>query len=238
MPATQTLLEMRDRAKVRADFDDAASAGFMTDAKWTEFINQGCQKVYHLLVKARGHEFYVTQDDFNTVAGTSEYAMPSDHFLTLSLHVAASSGSSWRRVKGWQESDLGRLWSATRGTHSDVYGRVQATNVVLLPTPTQVFRVRHRYVPTFTKLTADGDTFDGVNGWEEMVVLHAAMAALKKEGSMDEAAPLAAEYAEWKEMIEGLAPHRHLTEPDHIPERYENSTEAYIHMQTGGHVRG
>lgn len=228
MPATQTLAQMRTRAKRHADMSDPADAGKMTDADWTEFINQGCVKVYNALVIARGHEFYVTRDDFQLVVGQTDYTLPSDHYLTLSVHVSTDGSTGWRRVEGWQESQLEHLWSNATGSIGSLYARVQAGNLVFLPAPGAALYVRHRYVPTFTRLSSDSDTFDGVNGWEEAVCLHAAIAALKREQSMEEAQALLGELAEWEKRIEDLAAHRHLTEADRIPTSRHASFDHFI----------
>lgn len=234
MAATQTLAQLRTRAQRHADMLDPADAGRMTDADWAELLNQGIQRIYHRLVIARGHEYYVTQSDFSLVVDQTDYALPADHYLTLSVHASTDGSTGWRRVQAWQESQLESLWGASSSSTGSLYCRIQGTDLVFLPSPKQVMSIRHRYVPTPTRLSADSDTFDGIAGWEEAAVLDAAIAALRREQSLEEAAALVPALQDWDARIDSLAAHRHLTETDRIPMDPANSFARFV--GAGHHV--
>lgn len=214
MASSQTLAQLRTRARRRANFDGAGSSDAITDAEVTEHINVGCQEVFDELVMAAGHEHFARFVDVATVAGTTDYALPADYFL--SIRLSKKSGATWRRMRAWQWEDYERLMNAGDGGIEDnVRFRVVDQSLVLLPSPASAFTVRHWYTYTFTRLEADGDTFDGINGWEEYVVLHAAIAMLHKREELPQAAALAAELTRFRRRIEILADHRS-REPDRI----------------------
>lgn len=190
------------------------ASAFCTDEEVTEYVNDGLQALYDLLVAARGHEHFASSTSFSTVVGTTDYSLPSDWMSTLKV-LATDGGGTYIPVRQWTFDEYHRL--LTTGATGDAYtikGRIQGSNLVLLPAPTAVFTVSHVYIPIFTKLSSDSDTFDGVNGWEEYAVLHAAIAMLTKEESSEQAAMLGAELGRITTRIEKLADHRHATEPD------------------------
>src|SRR5690606_24954645 len=94
------LAQMRTCARRRADMETASAAAFCSDAEFNEYINNGCQELFDLLQAARGHDYFLTSEDFSTVVGTSSYALPTDYYQTRSI-MAASGGSDWRTLRGW-----------------------------------------------------------------------------------------------------------------------------------------
>lgn len=196
--------------------ETASASAFVSDAELTEYVNNGAQDLYDKLVAARGHEFYAATDTFSTVAGTTDYALPADWYSTIVL-VATDGGGTYQRLRAWNYDDYHELLNTqVQGTAYTCRARVSDTNVVLLPAPTEVFTVRHVYIPTFTRLASDSDTFDGINGWEEYVVLWAARAMLTKEESLEQAAAIGGDLMGLAKRIEDLAEHRHSTEPDMV----------------------
>jgi hypothetical protein len=53
----------------------------------------------------------------------------------------------------------------------------------MVPTDSATGTYRLWYVPVYTPLVSDSDTIDGVNGWEEYVIVDAAIKMLAKEES-------------------------------------------------------
>ena len=60
--------------------------------------------------------------------------------------------------------------------------RIHGTVCEFYPTPSSG-TYRMYYAPAYTTLSIDSDTVDGVNGWEEFIVLDSAIKCLIKEGS-------------------------------------------------------
>jgi hypothetical protein len=76
------------------------------------------------------------------------------------------------------------------GAVQSVWYQIQGTNINFLPTPTAGYNVTVNYVPTAPILSAPYDTLNSVNGWEEYVVLDAAMKCLIKTGNTEMLAAL------------------------------------------------
>lgn len=176
MAVTATLLQLRNRARLYADMRaDTESDAFINGSELTDLINAEIQAIYDDLVAARGHEYYQSTDAISVVSGTSSYALPSDFYQAQKL-VLEWSSSDHEIVQDFQldeEPELTVLSVWGRGMPKGA--RIVGSNIQIKPDPTSAVTARLYYVPAFTKLSDDADTFDGVNGWEEAAVLGAAV---------------------------------------------------------------
>jgi hypothetical protein len=214
--ATQTLAQMRTRARRRADMETGSAAAFVSDAEFNELINNGCQELFDLLQAARGHDYFITGDLVLMTPGTAQYSLPDDYYQTRTIQ-ASTNNTDWRTVRAWDWREHAELTNrGPTGSHSNIRARIVDGDMFVLPVPASAFIIRHWYVYAFTRLTADSATFDGINGWEEYAVLYAAIAALKKEESLEQAQALEAEFGRYAARIERLASSRHQTEPDRV----------------------
>lgn len=175
MAANITLATIRTRLRTECDLTNDNS---LTDTELNTLINAGAREVYDLLVQAFGGEWYLTSANFNTVAGTSDYALAT---IAASFYllkgVDLSSSGRWVKIEPFSLQTREHYQSATltaNGWSGQGYVyRLSGTNLTLAPTPSAVQTVRVWYVPAFTALSADGDNFDGINGWEEGALVSA-----------------------------------------------------------------
>lgn len=151
MARTTTLLELRTRTR---RIGDQRSSSRYSDAEVNDEINLALTYVYDMLVTAYGERYYEnpTPTSYTTVAGTGTYSLPTD-FYKLSRLCAVLDGS--------RERNLDRF-----GDMETDYTRVVQ----------KAWTLKLYYVPCATKLVADGDTFDGINGWEKLIAAIAALA--------------------------------------------------------------
>lgn len=163
---------------------------FITDSTLTEYINQSCARLYNKLVKARGHAYYQTTYSFTTTTATT-YALPAD-FFELQL-VQMDNGGNKIALRPFELKEAPQ-WSETASQPG--------------------YTVTLRYTPAPTRMVNDVDTFDGIAGWEEWVVLDAAIKALNKEES--DVSVLMAQRADMEAEIVGLAPDRDAQWPTRI----------------------
>lgn len=237
MARTVTLETLISDVRLYADMrgSNVATSGFLTDAELTRLINLQLTELYDLLLAARGQDYYITSDTISIVNGTASYALPDDFYQLKSLTLEWSS----------QEHELVRpinsVAARVRFENDETWDsgsrkgyRMRGGDVEFLPTPTRAVTCRVQYVPAFTDLVASGgspNTFDGVNGWEKLVVLGAAIEALKIEEKVS--SHLQDEYARQYARIQGLAADRDADNPmqieDVCPE--ENGSPWY---PTGG----
>lgn len=179
----KTLANMRTSAKQYADMD---GSGVFTDAMWNEWINRGAEDLWDILTRAGGADVFGKRGTpITIVAGTSDYSLPSDFHQLIGDWVSDSVGVPKQRKLGkWTHADepdlrqiSGNLYNLRRRIMHNGTARV----VSFLPVPSEGGLWNYSYIPKMTALSDDGDTFDGLNGWEEYVELVAAIKAKNKE---------------------------------------------------------
>jgi len=182
MARTVTLATLRTRVRQLADLENSA---FVSDTELTDKINEAITELYDLLVRAAGDEYYATTSSITTTAGTAAYALPATFYklcgvdwtnppsggtATLEPYTLLARNMFTGEANGWSFYQRPRY-------------RLNRTNINFIPTPDAGQAITLHYVPTPTALSADGDTFDGIDGWEKLVVYTAAIECLIKEES-------------------------------------------------------
>lgn len=180
---------LRNLARLYANERPGGSTAFVVDSDATanaisldSIINLKLASFYDLLVVARGHEAYTTDYSFSTAANTATYALPSDFYQLLTIHLEWQANelevipatSVRERIDYQNYNNPWSRWSPKayrlRGTQV-----AAASTLEIFPTPTTVVTARVRYIPEFQPLVTDTDTFDSVNGWENLVAIAAAI---------------------------------------------------------------
>lgn len=178
MARTRTLQEMREEAIQRAAMENST---FVVTAEVNRRVNQRIAQLYGKLVRARGDEYYAVKATPSTVAGVDTVALAAAFFKLL--YVSAKIGGRWVPLERFelQEADdyQDSSWNLVRVPRY----RTMGGNLLLRPVPDGVFELQVWYVPHATVLVADGDTFDGINGWEDYVTIGTAIDLKAKEES-------------------------------------------------------
>jgi len=209
MPAgVTTLLAVRTAAQQRADM---VNSQFLTVAEWNANIQSSYQELYDLLVQKYGDNYFVTTTFSITTDGVNErYALPVDFYKLLgaSLVVTTSSPTQYLTMKPFMFGERDALsipGMAIRGRTTLRY-RLDGNNLWLRPFPMGGQVIQLYYIPRLVVPTLDADTIDGVSGWEEYVVVDAAIKALQKEES--DCSLLMAQKAALERRIEAAAENR------------------------------
>lgn len=216
MAATRTLAELRTEARQRADMETDDS--FVADTELTRMINQSIRELYDLLLESYGHEFYYTTGTLSIVAGTSAYNLPTTFYQLLGADLDLGGGE-YMELSPFTFLDrnqgvAGFGWGYPDGPQY----RIMGSQIHFRPTPVASATVLLHYIPYPTSLSADGDTFDGINGWEEYVVVDVAAKMLEKEES--DAAPLYKRKLELQQRIQSQASKRNAAFPDQVTNIY------------------
>lgn len=156
-------------------------SAFVSDATIAEFLNQSISDLYDLLVGAFGDEYFEVQAVLTTTAGVSTVALPSQFYKMTGLFWRESAD---RRVPVRKYTPVeAQAYETLFGWASQgpVFYRIQAANVRFVPVPTGVHTLDLHFIGAPTRLAQDVDTFDGYGGWEEWVVVDAAMKCIEKE---------------------------------------------------------
>ncbi len=182
MASSVTLAQIRTGARLYADQRPGGADGtkFIGDGELTLLVNSKAKELYDLLVEARGSAYYATEATVAIVAGTARYSLPSDFYQLDSVTLEWSDqdyelmfpvGSTRLRV-AYQST-----WNQWSRYDAKAY-RLRASQLEILPTPTGDVTCRLQYVPVYVDMVADGDSFDGINGWEKMLMLGVAIEML------------------------------------------------------------
>lgn len=163
-----TLLQIRNRIRQRADMEHT---DFVTDAELDQLINTEYAELYGLLVRHSLQRSETVQTI--TADGSENYDLEASFYSLVG--VFRTEGDV--RVRLSRHSERFRAGSVNGPATS--YRLINFT-LELYPRPTSgTYEVV--YIPVPAELTNDADTLDGVLGWEEMVVISAAIKCLQKE---------------------------------------------------------
>lgn len=167
----------------RADIEDDP---FHPDSEIDDYINESIAELYGKLVLARGDEYYATAINGVTVGGTRTVALPADFFKILGVRWQFTPTRRIKLLRMDFQKFMGLDNSTVLGwtDWSNVYYMTQQANAVFWPTPRGAHNITIWYIPAAATLTLPADTFDGINGWERFVVLHAVrLVKMKREES-------------------------------------------------------
>lgn len=182
-----TLGQIRTSAQQRANMENS---NFLTTSEWNFNINQSYYELYDLLVQKYGDDYYVNEPPyaFSTDGQTYLYPLPNNFYklLGVDLSLSPSSQDSWVTIRPFMFADRNRYavpnFQSFYGLTNLRY-RIQANFLWLTPIPAAGQNMRIWYIPRMVELVSDSDTADGVSGWDEYIIVDAAIKALVKEES-------------------------------------------------------
>lgn len=161
---SRTLVNLR--ADVRELCDIPNDDEFVTNANLNERINRSIARLYWKLVQAQGADHYEKSATFTTSAGVNEYSFsamtPAVTDFARLIQIEISDGTLRRVMQPFMRKEHGQWLEA----------QVPGGHTVTL-----------YYVPAPVRLTADGDSFDGIAGFEDWVVNDVAIGVAGKEES-------------------------------------------------------
>jgi len=221
--STVTLSSLRTQARQRADMENS---GFIKDSELNGYINSSYAELYDILVSK--FEDYHTKTASATISGSStSFPVPSD-FYKLRGVDRLISGTEYYSLPKWNFAERNfrdrSIISNVYG-HSDLSYRLITNSVEIVPTQRAAGTYRIWYVPHYTQLSLDADTLDGVNGWEEYIVVDAAIKMLIKEESSTTALEGIKESI--RQRIETMAANRDFDQPESITDVQSSFHDPY-----------
>lgn len=176
MARTFTLAELRTDLRELCDIENDLHP---TDTALNKILSRAYGKFYAELVKHNLGYAAETTVSWATDGVTQTKALASD-FMGL-VSVEFSSGSFWYPLEEIDAREVSYIQAP--GQPASWY-RLVDTNLVLHPLP-PVGTYRYTYVPAPAKLTTDGQTVDGVTGWEDGILFEAAIRVVMKRDEFD-----------------------------------------------------
>ena len=174
MARVRTLAQLRDAARKRADIEGSQH---ITDPELNEDINASIAALHALCVEA-------SEDDFATTAAITTVAGLATYTVTLYKvrSVQIVDQGYVRDLDRFMLADLPRLTNSVYGgTGAPTMYRMIGGKIMLAPTPQAAYAVTVYGVAASADLAIDADTLDGRDGWEEWVVVDAAIKCAIKE---------------------------------------------------------
>jgi hypothetical protein len=175
MARSRTATALIDDVRKRADIESVTDR--FPDAEILEYINQSIAKLYTNL-DLMDHTYYRSSSSITTVAGTSSYALPDDFWHAKKVSTTINGKPyTLKRFNPLEEDVLERVaWQ----TQFPEFYELSGSNIILRPVPASGYTVSIYYSQAPVRLVAGADTFDGIAGFEEWVVLNAAIKTRRK----------------------------------------------------------
>lgn len=209
-----TLTNLTDRAKQMADL---VGSSFVSSTEWTTWINSGLMELYDIVVGA--YEDYFTVSTTSTITSGSSFALPAAFYKLRGVDYQLTS-SDYMNVPQFNFNERNRQieWAySARGNDSIRRYRVIADTLEITPSDRASGTYRLWYIPAVTALSSGSDAIPTTlskAGWEEYIVLYAAIKA-KLKGEED-ASDMTNQLAALSQRIVSMSANRNADQPERI----------------------
>lgn len=219
-----TLAELKTQARQRADMENSE---FVSDSELTSYINASLAELHDLLIASYCDDYMMIEHIF-TSDGSLAYNLPSDFYKLRGVDVRRGNGQ-WATVKRYNfnrrnEQQNAYAWNLLGLPYIEY--RLVGRQIRFNRTPDNALSFRIWYHPTLTKLAADTDSYDDINGFAEYVVVDAAIKMMQKEES--DVRVLAAQKEGLRQRVISMAANRDANEPASVTDIYAEDTEITI----------
>lgn len=226
MATTMSLAQFRTAVRQRTNNENATGVytnSFITDAELNSYINQSIFELYDILIQKFGSEYFVANPSTITTDGVNSlFNLPADFYKLIGVALQIN-GSSYVPLKQGSMAEMLALQGVVNqqviGVNTLIY-RLRAGKIWIAPLPQAGQILQLIYVPTFTTLNGDSDTFDGISGWTEYVIVDASIKCLQKEES--DVSVLMMQKAQLLERIESAAANRDAANPSTVADVQNN----------------
>lgn len=215
-----TLASLRQQVRETADM---VGSQFISDAELDRYIDMSHAELYDLLV-GKFEDYYTIGPILKTVTSGNTIPVPDDLYKLIAIDLAVSN-----QPDGWiplRQFMMQERYKRSNLLRSSVMGlinlqyRLVGANIVLLPENQPNGTYRLFYVPKRTPcFTTAGDpsatgTIDGIQGWQQYIIIDAAIKCLRKEES--DISALMVEKVALKDRIESMAANRDAGSPQRV----------------------
>jgi hypothetical protein len=175
---TITSADIEERARRRADMENSE---FIGTAECTEYCEKAFQEWYGI-VTTKEPDLVIKTESVSMLAGSTSQSFAADFKALRGIRHNDSFG-----LRRAEYSDLERMtYNARTGkpTHYWISGRFTAAhNWRPLPTPNAAYSLTVYYIPSISLADVTGGGLNMLAGWDEYVVLTAAIKMKDKEES-------------------------------------------------------
>jgi hypothetical protein len=201
MASTVTLGDLKTQVRQRADMENSQ---FVSDAELVGYINSAAQELYDVLTY-KMEDYYTISGTVTTDGVADSFALPAAFYKLIGVDYSLAGMIQPMEKFNFQDRNNYRYNAQL------LRYRIIKNAITFKPTPSAQ-TITIWYVPAYTKMTVDADTFDGINGWEDIVVADAAIKCLLKEES--DVSVLLAEKADLMARIDKVGNNRDMGKPE------------------------
>jgi len=199
---------------MRGDFE-----GFTARFPGTEvddYIRESYAAMYDRLLRARGTTLLESKTTQALTVGQATYALPADFYELLAIDL--DTGNGQYTLEKFNRKERPQLEDTNAGWKGYPYYYVLAgDNIDILPVcQLSGCTLNIHYIPTVPDLQNDSDTLDGVDGWEEWIVLDAAKKMATKQGDERLVGLLTADLQREEARLAALSSARDRAGPGHV----------------------
>lgn len=224
MPTPVSLATLMLRVRRRSNLEGHEE--FIGDAELTDEINNSISEWWDLVTLTTFQGQYARSPwPIVTVANQQVYPLAPNHGKIISVDLVVS-GMAPVPVKAYQEEQRGMFtlfplvgWSP--GIRR-IWYQQQGNAISFLPIPSGGYLVQVNYVPTAPVLATPYGVLNSINGWEEWIVIDAAIKCLIKCGNASLATSLQGRLEAQADRIRHAAAEADLNQSEGVHE-----TEAY-----------
>ncbi len=205
---------------------DKLNSQFLTDDEWNFNINQSAFRLYDLLIQKYGDKYFLAPPVQFQCTGAQSYALPngSNYNSAPALYKLAgvdagvnASNNQWFTLPKFNWIDRNKFsMLQLAGTVQSIYGLQYCdfgSNIFFIPMPAAQ-TIQLWYVPIMSQMLLDTDMLPfSISGWSELVIVDAAIKALVKEESFEQAQALVTERSGLLDRIETSATNRDVGQP-------------------------
>lgn len=239
LPGQINLGYLRYQAQLRSD---KLNSNFLTVDEWNININKSMFELFDILVTKYGEDFFVASPYTFLTTGQNNYPLPDGSvsfavggitppavYKMIGVDCGVAVGNNaWVTLPRYNWIDRNKfiypqLQANALGVFNLSY-RQMGNQLYFIPNPTAGQYIQIWYVPIMTMLLKDTDMLSfSISGWDEYVVIDAAIKALIKEESFEQASALKMDKAALMERIETTAANRDVGQPNTVSDTRTNT---------------
>lgn len=240
LPGQINLGYLRYMSQLRAD---KLNSQFLTTDEWDFNINQSAFELYDILVTKYGDDYFMAPAYIFSTTGAPQYPLPdgSSTYQNVNSQTAPAvykllgvdcgvsvGGNAFVTLPRFNWIDRNKfvypqLQANALGVFNLSY-RIMGSNLEFIPRPTAGQFIQVWYVPVLTQMLQDTDMLSfSVSGWSEYVIVDAAIKALLKEESFEQAAALDSIKQRLLERIETSAANKDIGQPNCVSDTRSNT---------------
>ena len=178
-----TLAELRNQIRDRADQPGSTNSGFIKNSEFNTWINSSITELHDLLVTTYGADYYLDSNDINLVNGTATYALPADFYKLKGVDLRNGSQSQAYSLRPFNFNERNNYSLYSNTIYENYKYNILGNNIKLIPKESVATGdiLTLWYHPKAVTLVNDTDNFDGINGYEEYVILDCCIKAQIKQ---------------------------------------------------------